>query len=116
MSQSGVGGGTGWFGLVTALAAFRAGPLRGDPPGRALARAAKVSPTTMGSCLAATKFPQDEGKFLPVMRTVAARARSAGRPTCWMMTAGVRPTGPRTNAADPAATRWPRWATSSTMN
>ena len=78
MSQGGAGSGAGWGGLVMALAVFRTGPLGGDPSDRALARAARVSPTTIGNWLAATQFPQDEDRFLVVLRTVACRAAGRG--------------------------------------
>ena len=38
---------------------FRAGPLAGDPSDRALARAAGVSPSTIGDWLQGRRFPQD---------------------------------------------------------
>jgi hypothetical protein len=63
---------------VAALAVFRAGPLEGDPSNRALARAAGVSPDTIGHWLAGDRFPQEEGKFLVVVRAVASRAAVRG--------------------------------------
>ena len=51
---------------LEALRAFKAGPLAGDPSDRALARAAGVSPTTIGDWLRGRRFPQDIGKVLIV--------------------------------------------------
>jgi uncharacterized protein YidB (DUF937 family) len=78
MSQEEPGGMGGFFGLLAALRAFRAGPLAGDPSDRALARAAGVSPTTIGSWLGGTQFPQDVGRFLVVVHTLTARAAARG--------------------------------------
>ena len=78
MSQSSSVDGAGFSGLLAALRVFRAGTLAGDPSDRALARAAGVSPTTIGNWLAGTQFPQDEGKFLVVVRAVARRAAARG--------------------------------------
>ena len=49
MSQGGTVDETGFFGLAVALRAFLAGPLRGDPSGRALARAAGSPRTRSGT-------------------------------------------------------------------
>jgi hypothetical protein len=65
-------------GLVAQLRVFRAGLLGGDPSDRALARAAQVSPTTIGKWLAGEQFPKDEGRLLVVVRAVAARAAARG--------------------------------------
>lgn len=78
MSQDRAGDGAGFFGLVAALRAFRAGPLGGDPSDRAMARAAGVSPDTIGHWLAGDRLPQDEDKFLAVVRMVAGRADARG--------------------------------------
>jgi hypothetical protein len=78
MSQGGADSGARWDGLVAALAAFRSGPLERDPSDRALARAARVSPDTIGHWLAGDRFPHEEGKFLVVVRTVARRAAARG--------------------------------------
>jgi len=78
MSQGGPGGAGGYFALAAALRVFRAGLLSGDPSDRALARAAGVSPTTVGAWLAGTQFPQDEGKVVAVVRAVARRAAARG--------------------------------------
>jgi hypothetical protein len=67
-----------FFALLSTLREFRAGPLGGDPSDRALARAAKVSPTTVGNWLSGVQFPQDLYKFLSVVRAVAARAGARG--------------------------------------
>jgi hypothetical protein len=49
----------------------------GDLPDRALARAAKVSPTTIASWLTGTQFPRDISKVLAVARATWS-ATSAG--------------------------------------
>ena len=67
-----------FFTLVEALHAFRAGSLAGDPSDRALARAAGVSPTTIGVWLQGRRFPQDIGKVLVVVRMVQAAAVRRG--------------------------------------
>ena len=67
-----------FFTLLAALRDFRAEPLGGDPSDRALARAAEVSPTTIGNWLGGGRFPQDIDRFLPVVRAVAARAAARG--------------------------------------
>ena len=67
-----------FFTLVEALRVFRAGPLAGDPSDRALARAAGVSPTTIGAWLQGGRFPQDIGKVLTVVRLVQAAAVRRG--------------------------------------
>ena len=78
MSQDRAGDRAGFFGLVAALRAFRAGPLGGEPSDRALARAAGVSPDTIGNWLAGKRLPKDEGQFLAVVRAVVARAAARG--------------------------------------
>jgi hypothetical protein len=76
MTKGGAAGSKGeFFVLVEALRKFRAGSLSGDPSDRALARAAGVSPTTIGNWLGGTQFPQDIGKILAVVRAVAAIAK-----------------------------------------
>jgi hypothetical protein len=77
MGQARAGEGE-FFALLAALRNLRSGPLGGDPSDRALARAAEVSPTTIGSWLAGSRFPQDIGKFLIVMHAVMARAAGRG--------------------------------------
>ena len=67
-----------WYVQVMALGTFRNGPLDGDPSYRALAQAAGVSPTTVENWLVGTQFPQDEGKFLAVVRAVAVLAAALG--------------------------------------
>ena len=77
MSESGLPGRGGeFFVLVEALRVFRAGPLADDPSDRALARAAGVSPTTIGDWLRGGRFPQDVGKVLAVVRMVRDRGRA----------------------------------------
>ena len=99
MSESGLPDQAGdFFVLAEALRAFRAGPLSGHPSDRALAKAAGVSPTTIGDWLRGKRFPQDIGKVLIVVRMVrddarppaASPAPTAGLPGCWMMTGGGR--------------------------
>jgi hypothetical protein len=67
-----------FFTLVEALRVFRAGSLAGDPSDRALARAAGVSPTTIGAWLQGRRFPQDVGKVLAAVRMVQAAAVHQG--------------------------------------
>jgi hypothetical protein len=89
MSKSGLPGRSGeFFTLLEELRVFRAGPLAGDPADRALARAAGVSPTTIGDWLRGRRFPQDIGQVLAVVRTVhqAASRRGVASP-------GSGPTG-----------------------
>ena len=76
MSQGGTEDTAGWAALLAGLRAVRAGLPAGDLSDRALARAAGVSPDTIGKWLAGVRFPQDEGRFLAVVRAVAARARA----------------------------------------
>jgi hypothetical protein len=72
-------GGRGWvLRHAGEIADFKAGLLGGDPSDRALARAAGVSPTTIANWLSGGQFPQDIGKFLRVVRAVAARAVARG--------------------------------------
>ena len=79
MSESGrPGRGGEFFTLLEALRVFRAGSLAGDPSDRALARAAGVSPTTIGDWLRGRRFPQDIGKVLAVVRMVQAAAVRRG--------------------------------------
>ena len=62
-----------FFVLAAALRAFKTGPLADVPSDRALAKAAGVSPSTVGDWLRGKRFPQDIGKIL------MARAAAAGR-------------------------------------
>ena len=78
MSQGGTEDGAGFFGLAAALHAFLAGPMGGDPSGRALARAVAVSPDTIVRWLAGDQFPQRKDKLLAVIRAVAARSKARG--------------------------------------
>ena len=79
MSKSGLPGRSGeFFTLLEELRVFRAGPLVGDPSDRALARAAGVSPTTIGDWLRGRRFPQDVGQVLAVVRTVQQAASRRG--------------------------------------
>jgi hypothetical protein len=79
MVDGGVVGSEGeFFALTAALRDFRAGRLSGVPSDRALARAAGVSPTTIGSWLGGAQFPQDVDKILIVVRAVAATAKGRG--------------------------------------
>jgi hypothetical protein len=75
MSESGPPGSGGeFFPLLEELRVFRAGPLAGGPPDRALAKAAEVSPTTIGDWLRGEHFPQDIGKVLAMVQMVRAAA------------------------------------------
>ena len=79
MGENAAGGSQGgFFALARALGAFKAGPLAGDPSDRALARAAGVSVTTIGDWLRGTRFPQDIGTVLIVVRKVGAAAAARG--------------------------------------
>jgi hypothetical protein len=75
LSGSGPPGRSGEFSaLAEALRGFRAGPLAGDPSDRALARAAGVSPTTIGDWLRGERFPQEIGRVLAVVRKIRETA------------------------------------------
>ena len=75
MSESKPSGRTGeFFVLAEALRAFKAGQLSDHPSDRALAKAADVSPTTIGDWLRGARFPQDIGKVLVVVRMVRGEA------------------------------------------
>ena len=74
MSNSGAGSEGEFFALAKALRAFKTGPLADNPSDRALAKAAGVSPTTIGDWLRGTRFPQDIGKVLIVVRVMRAAA------------------------------------------
>ena len=67
-----------FFTLLEELRVFRAGSLAGDPSDRALARAAGVSPTTIGDWLRGRRFPQDIGKVLAMVRMVRTAAVRRG--------------------------------------
>jgi len=67
-----------FFVLAAALRAFKAGALSDHPSDRALARAAGVSPTTIGDWLRGERFPQDIGKILIVVRTIQEVAVARG--------------------------------------
>ena len=67
-----------FFALLTRLREFRAGQLGADASSRALAKAAEVSPTTIGHWLSGDQFPQDIEKFLRVVRFIALRAAAYG--------------------------------------
>jgi hypothetical protein len=82
MAGSGASGDTGgYFVLLKELREFREGPLGGEPPLRALGRAADpgrpVKADTVKAWLGG-QFPQEAGKFLSVVRAVAAEARARG--------------------------------------
>ena len=80
-----------FFALARALRAFKVGPVGGHPSDRALAEAAGVSATTIGEWLRGSRFPQDAGKILTVVRMVrdAAARRGIASPAglldeaCW---------------------------------
>ena len=67
-----------FFVLAKALRAFKSGPLFDYPSDRALAKAAGVSPTTIGNWLRGKRFPQDVGKILVVVRSVRDAAATRG--------------------------------------
>jgi uncharacterized protein YidB (DUF937 family) len=67
-----------FFALLAALREFRARALEGDPSDRSLARAAQVSPTTIGKWLSGSQFPHDVDRFLPVVRAIAFRSVARG--------------------------------------
>ncbi|WP_306971568.1 hypothetical protein [Streptomyces canus] len=64
--------------LMVELAAFRNGRLRRQPSDRVLARAAGVSPTTVGDWLRADRFPQQIGPLLAVLQALRGQADHAG--------------------------------------
>ncbi|MGW2826420.1 hypothetical protein ACWC24_36365, partial [Streptomyces sp. NPDC001443] len=64
--------------LMAELAAFRMSRLSGLPSDRALAAAAKVSPTTIGQWLRGDRFPQQVDPVLVLVRAVRAQAESTG--------------------------------------
>ena len=70
------GRGGEFFTLLEELRVFRARPLAGNPSHRALARAAGMSPTTIGDWLRGKRFPQDIGKVLVSVHPSAAGRRS----------------------------------------
>src|SRR5690349_6366395 len=75
MSEDGSSGQIGeYFELAKALGALKTGPLRDNPSDRALARAAGVSPSTIGDWLRGRRFPQDIGKVLVMVQMVRAEA------------------------------------------
>ena len=79
MSETGTAGSGGQFStLAKALRAFKAGPLSDNPSDRALARAAGVSPTTIGDWLRGKRFPQEIGKVLAVVSMIRAEASARG--------------------------------------
>jgi hypothetical protein len=69
MGENAAGGSQdGFFALARALGAFKAETLAGDPSDRVLAKAAGVSASTVGDWLRGTRFPQDLGAVLMVVR------------------------------------------------
>ncbi|WP_331751748.1 hypothetical protein OG713_45420 (plasmid) [Streptomyces sp. NBC_00723] len=60
--------------LIDALAAFRSEQLGHLPSDRALAEAARVSPTTVGHWLRGDRFPQEIDPLLRLVRAVQAQA------------------------------------------
>ncbi|WP_204015009.1 helix-turn-helix domain-containing protein, partial [Virgisporangium aurantiacum] len=64
--------------LVAELAAFRDVRLHGQPSNRALAKAAGVSPSTIGDWLRGTYFPQQIDPLLALVNAVRLRADQAG--------------------------------------
>ncbi|WP_405956920.1 hypothetical protein [Streptomyces phaeochromogenes] len=64
--------------LIGALVACRTDLLQGQPSDRTLAKAAKVSPTTIGQWLRSSRFPQEIDPLLAMVRAVRLRAEAAG--------------------------------------
>ncbi|MFE7077355.1 hypothetical protein ACFU96_45470, partial [Streptomyces sp. NPDC057620] len=64
--------------LIGELAALRAGPLKGQPSARTLAKAANHSPTTIGNWLRAGQFPHEIDPLLAVVRAVRLQAEAVG--------------------------------------
>lgn len=65
----------GFAALVAALAKFRNVTLEGLPSDRTLARAAGVSPTTVGDWLRGKRFPQQIDPLLVIVRAIREQAR-----------------------------------------
>ncbi|MBT2212566.1 hypothetical protein [Actinomadura sp. NEAU-AAG7] len=65
--------------LLGELAAFRAVTLEGEPSDRALAKAAGVSPTTVGTWLRGAAFPQQIDPLVTIVEAVRAQAHRAGQ-------------------------------------
>jgi hypothetical protein len=63
---------------VAELAAFRTGRLKGLPSDRTLAKAAAVSPTTIGEWLRAARFPQQIDPLMALVRAVRIQAKNTG--------------------------------------
>jgi transcriptional regulator with XRE-family HTH domain len=71
----------GFFAMLAALREFRATRLSlGNPSDRALARAAGVSPTTIGAWLRGNRFPQRFAEFIKVVHAVRTSARALNIP------------------------------------
>ncbi|MFE0652489.1 hypothetical protein ACFVZH_28310 [Streptomyces sp. NPDC059534] len=64
--------------LIARLVAFRETRLRGLPSDRAIAKAAGVSPTTIGKWLRDGQFPQQIDPLLTLVRAVRAQAERVG--------------------------------------
>ena len=64
--------------LIAELAAFRNDRLQRRPSDRTLAKAADVRPTTVGDWLRGSRFPQQIGPLLRVVRAVRAQAERTG--------------------------------------
>jgi len=79
VAGEGVGGSqVGFAVLIAWLREFRRGALKGEPSDRALAMAAKVSPTTFGKWLSGQRFPQQIDDLLVVVRMIHAYAVRTG--------------------------------------
>jgi tetratricopeptide (TPR) repeat protein len=84
------GGDEGFFALAKALGAFKAVQLSGNPSDQTLAKAAGLSPTTVGDWLRGKRFPQQVDKFLEVLGMVRAAAAArgiamAGSEVAWLL-------------------------------
>jgi hypothetical protein len=79
MDESGAAGGDeDFFVLVEALGVFRAEQLSGHPSDRSLAKAAGVSPTTVGDWLRGRRFPQKIDWVLAVVEKIRVTAAGHG--------------------------------------
>ena len=91
MSESGAAeGDEEFFVLAKALGAFRRRQLSGYPPDRALAKAAGVSPTTVGDWLRGTRFPQQVDGVLTMVEKVRVAAADHGITDLGGWPAGLR--------------------------
>lgn len=64
--------------LISDLVTFRTDRLNGQPSDRTLAKAAEVSPTTIGNWLSKAVFPQQVDPLLKLVRAVRVHAERVG--------------------------------------